>query len=355
MLVKAEEKVFFDIELFDLKINDHSEKLLKYFNEGKIKHVVDEIEEQIRELLFVDNPEMIFENSKMIRIDNKIISIKNGIWVFFPWKDTLVHCLDEVDFKRLKINRNLNLITSDEQTQITTKKIGIVGLNVGNPGAVCMALTGLGNFFKISDLDPLSVSNLNRFRAGICDLGINKSILTGRQMLEINPFLKIDVLPDGISVDTIDSFLSEPKIDILVEEMDNLKLKILMRERAKHFKIPVLMVTGNAENVIIDVERYDQDNNLEIMNGLLSKEVYDSIENNIKSVKQKIELARDFMGIEVLDKKLIDSFSLVGKTLAGIPQLAESSFMRGAAICYFARKILYGENIKSGRYHLKIK
>ncbi len=71
-------------------------------------------------------------------------------------------------------------------------------------------------------------------------------------------------------------------------------------------------------------------------------------------MRERILLARDFMGVKNLTLRLQKSFLLVGSRLAGIPQIAESSFLRGAALCYFARQIATGAHAPSGRYVLKM-
>lgn len=210
---------------------------------------------------------------------------------------------------------------------------------------------------KFADFDGLSLSNLNRFRAGVCDLGLNKAILSARQAYEINPFLDIEMLEHGIRPEDIERFLLKPKIDVLIEETDNLKLKIAIREKAREHRIPVLMVTGNGENIIIDIERYDQNQRLPLLNGYLKQGIIDKIKEiqpGKGTLKERIFLARDFMGMKYLTKRLRESFLLVGSRLAGIPQLAESSFLRGAALSYLVRQITIGKKVPSGRYYLKL-
>jgi hypothetical protein len=138
--------------------------------------------------------------------------------------------------------------------------------------------------------------------------------------------------------------------------MDNLKLKILMRDKAREFRVPLIMVTGNSENVIIDVERYDIDTDLLVLNGYLKQEVIDSINNINKdaTLTDRVLLARDFIGKDFLTQRLQQSFLEVGKSLASIPQLSESSFLRGAVLGYVARQILTGEQMPSGRFSVNL-
>ena len=69
---------------------------------------------------------------------------------------------------------------------------------------------------------------------------------------------------------------------------------------------------------------------------------------------ERMLLARDFMGARYLHSRLRSSFLKVGKTLAGIPQIAESSFLRGAAICYVVRQIASRAKMPSGRYFIHL-
>jgi hypothetical protein len=243
------------------------------------------------------------------------------------------------------------LLTQEEQKKFATAHIGFAGLNVGNPGAVCIALEGGSQRMKLADLDGLSVTNLNRFRAGLPDLGINKATLTARQILEIDPYYELELHEKGIAPNTVDTFIGEPKIDLLVEEMDALPLKIAVRETAKRLKVPVIMVTGNGEGVLLDVERYDIEPDLPILNGLMESQVLEAIMHPTSlAPREKVALARDFMGSAYLDARLLDSFEKFGSELVGIPQLAESSFIRGAALCYAAKAIILGRQLSSGRY-----
>ena len=314
----------------------------------KRPYTVDDIVGQVKELELVKNPNLLL-NPEKLDLNKKY----ETVWVYYSWRNTIVHCLNKQDFKYLRTSRNQDLITKDEQNKFEKFRVGIAGLNVGNPGALCLALEG-DIEMKLADNDTLSLSNLNRFRAGLPDLGINKAILTARQIYEINPFARLEVFERGISDKNIDQFLLKPKLDVLVEETDNLSLKIEIRELARKNKIPVIMVTGSGPDVIIDIERFDKEPNLPLMGGYLEKSVIDGIRTGPKTFSEKIKLAQDFMGVKYLHPRLVESFRLVGSRLAGIPQIAESSFLRGASIAYFVRQIAQGSKISSGRYYLKL-
>ncbi len=344
-----------ELHIFDLKNTKHRQEVSNLLKKEQIVSVVDEYNTQKEELNLVKNPYLITKNQ-----DKKIRAtfiVKEGKWIFYPWNKTLVHVLDQKDFKTLRLSRNNALITSKEQERLGNSRIGIAGLNVGNPVALCMALEGIGSEMRYADNDILSLSNFNRFRASLSDLGLNKAVLSARQALEVNPYLNIRVFDKGVDPQNIQEFLLKPRVDILVEEMDNLSLKIKIRESAKAAHIPVVMVTGNGEDVILDVERYDLDGDLKILNGYLKPDILKKVlklDPKTSRFRDRLFLARDFMGSKYLANRLKKSFLMVGSSLAGIPQLAEASFLRGALVTNVARKIILGENIKSGRYFLRI-
>lgn len=325
--------------IFNLRKFIDQKELFKLVKMRKISEVIDNFAEDRKELVEMGS------------------AAAPDVWIYYPWNRALVHTFSSQNYSMVRTSRNRNLILPKEQEKFADIKVGIAGLNVGNPAALCLALEGGANYMKFADNDTLSLSNLNRFRACVTDLGTNKAVLSARQIYEINPFASVEVWPEGISEERMDEFFLNPKIDILIEEMDNLKLKIAIRERARAHKIPVLMVTGNGENVIIDVERFDLNPKLPLLNGKLRKEVLKkiySLRYDGGTIKDKVLLARDFMGAVLLTKRLRQSFHLVGSSLAGIPQLAESSFLRGAALCYFVRQIAIGKKVHSGRYELRL-
>lgn len=274
----------------------------------------------------------------------------------YPWRNVAIRVVEESAYQELRTNRNRNLITNKEQSIFADAHIAFAGLNVGNPGAVCIALEGGARSMSLVDPDILSTTNLNRFRAGLFDIGLNKAELTARQILEIDPYYKLSVSTGGLTSKSLTRFLTEPKARVLVEEMDALPLKLLIRDKARKLGIPVVMVTGIGEGILLDVERYDLDQNTPLLNGLLAATVGDQIRSGAPIPPQKkIELAHDFIGSHHLEQRLNESFEEVGNSLSGIPQIAESSFLRGAAITWAVRTIVCGGDIFSGRYSFAFK
>lgn len=343
--------------IFDLSKKNDKNIVEKLFIDNKISFVIDDFDEQKNELKIVNNPSIIFQKKRKKEKTLKILkNVEQGCWVYFPWKNALVHCLDKGVYRKVRLARNKNLITSDEQKKLLSKKIAVIGLNVGYAGALVCALEGIGKSFELFDLDTLSLSNLNRFPAGLADIGLNKGVLTARHMHEIDPFLHINVYEQGMDYTKVENFFITSKPDIIIEEVDNLKLKLIIRKLAKKYGVPVVMVTGSGQDVILDIERYDKQKNLKILNGLLDKNVQNMIEKEdcAISMKEHIKLARDFMGKKWLHDRLVSSFDDVGAGLSGIPQLGEATFLRGATLAHSVRRIILGEKIPSGRFVISI-
>jgi hypothetical protein len=328
---------------------DDAEALARLRKSQPSLQVVDTLADQLTELAEIDHPGNLGKPAAPIEVRDT-----DGVWAYYPWRNTVVRTLPEPDYRRLRTSRNQLLITPEQQTSLAHIRVAIAGLNVGNPAAVCLALEGGAERMRFADFDTLSVSNLNRFRAGLSDLGQNKAVLSARQVYEINPYARLEVWKEGIKPGEEAGFLED--IDLLVEEMDNLPLKLSIREEARRRRIPVIMVTGNGANVIIDIERFDTDPDLPLLNGHLKPAVIGQIKNPkpVAGIQARVLLARDFMGQEFLTPELRASFLQIGQTLAGIPQLAESSFLRGAAVCHMVRRIAIGAPAPSGRYNLNL-
>jgi molybdopterin/thiamine biosynthesis adenylyltransferase len=115
-----------------------------------------------------------------------------GSWVYYPWRNQLTHLLPKSTFRDLRLDRNRHRITHAEQSVLLDKCIGIVGLSVGSAGLTTMVLEGVGGRFRIADFDALDVSNLNRLRASVLDVGVNKAVMAARAILEIDPYLEVE-------------------------------------------------------------------------------------------------------------------------------------------------------------------
>lgn len=318
----------------------------------------DGLEEQLRELFLIRNPQEKYSKSpkKFIEFLKKMIGNKKtdqfGNWFYFNWSRTLVHFLPEDLHLELRTARNKNLITEEEQEIFYHSSIAIAGLSIGSHAAYTIAMMGGSKHLRLADPDVLSGSNLNRVRYDYSQVGELKGDLALRGINMVNPYSDIKLFTNGVTKQNMDKFLASPKIDLLIEEVDNLSLKFELRFAAKKLGIPVVMATDNGDNVILDVERYDLEPNLPVFNGLVGDLSY---EDFCEIPKETLPmLVGNIVGIDLVTPGVFESLSEVGKTLYSWPQLGSAANMSGSVLAYVSRKIVNKVKIKSGKYDLNI-
>lgn len=326
-------------------------RLLKS-NNGTI--VIERIKSELEEIYRLKNPYSRFnyKESEKNYFINKILNGKNiqefGVWVYSPWSKTLVHFLPEDLHFFLRTGRNKLLINEEEQKVFYNSSVAIAGLSVGSHAALTIIMMGGAKKINLADPDIISGSNLNRIRVGFQNIGTNKTVLISRSILEINPYSQIKAFFNGLNKKNLKDFLfdkSGKKISLLIEEMDNIELKINIRKICKKNCIPVIMATDNGDNIIVDVERYDKEPNLKLFNGRFPRF------SNKKIPKRKMhKLIAKLAGVEMATDRMLISVDEVGKSLYSWPQLGTAATLSGSVLAYLTRNILLGEKIKSGRY-----
>lgn len=271
-----------------------------------------------------------------------------GRWVFYPWSRTLCHVLPEADFRFLRAVRNRYKITPAEQDALAGKTVAVAGLSVGLAAAVTMALEGVGRRFRLADFDALGLSNLNRLRAGVPDLGTNKAVLAARQLYELDPYLDVAVFADGVREDNVGAFLGGA--DLLVEECDDLAMKVRLREEARRLRLPVLMDTS--DRGLLDIERFDREPDRPLFHGLAGD--VRAAELAGLSIKEKIPFVLRILDADRLSPAAAASLVEVGETVTGWPQLASAVALGGALVADAARRVLLGDLADSGRYSVDL-
>src|SRR4051812_46889868 len=195
----------------------------------------------------------------------------------------------------------------------------MTGLSVGNMAAITFALEGIGGSFWGADYDHLILSKLNRVGSGVPDLSLNKSVLTVREMYEIDPYLEIQRFPEGITEENIDAFLLEgDKLDLLVEECDDLYLKIAIRERCRELGIPVIMETS--DRGLLDIERFDLEPDRPVLHGLIGDTRAETLRG--LSTKEKVPIVLELVGGYSMSTRMAASLPEINHSITTWPQLA---------------------------------
>lgn len=347
-----------DLSVFPELLNPEDSKDWKRICDLRSNSTVfisDEIFSQVSDLIKANHPESQLTKDQLgLRVEEffaEIESDKYGNWFYYPWKNVLVHLLPEEDFIKVRTIRNNYKITPLEQELLAKKKVGIVGLSVGQSVALAMALERSCGEMRLADFDTLELSNLNRIKAGVTSLGVEKLVIAAREISEIDPYLKLTLYREGVHEGNVEDFLTRDGVlDLVVDECDSFDIKILLREKAKSHRIPVMMDTS--DRGMLDIERYDIEPDRKIFHGFLGEVDPESLKS--LSNTQKVAFGLKITGLETLSPRMKASLLEVGQSITSWPQLASGVFLGGASVSHVARKLLIGEKVKSGRYYVDL-
>lgn len=157
--------------------------------------------------------------------------------------------------------------------------VGVIGASVGGNLVEGVVRELRPRRIKVADPDWVELNNLNRFERGnLFSLGrsrraradmknafdmprINKAEFVAYTQQLVDPYSEWFVYPEGLGQENLDEFLlgngnDEPRLDFVVEEADDLPLKMLVRARCRQLKIPVLMLTDFGHAAIAHLQDF---------------------------------------------------------------------------------------------------
>ena len=269
-------------------------------------------------------------------------------WVYYPWRRSLVSLLGPRSFRTLRLDRNRNKISREEQSVLGRQRIGVVGLSVGHAIAHTLALEGLCGELRLADLDEIELSNLNRIPGTVLDLGLNKATVTARRVAELDPYLTILVEPAGLAAENLDRFLDG--LDVLIEECDSLDVKVLVREGARARGIPVIMETS--DRGLLDIERFDLEPGRPLFHGLLGG--VESADLVGLSTKDKVPHVLRILEPQELSARMAASMAEIDETVTTWPQLGSDITLGAASVATAVRRIGTGQDMPSGRIRVDL-
>ena len=227
-----------------------------------------------------------------------------------------------------------------------------MGLSVGQSVSITMSMERSFGELRIADFDSLELTNLNRIRTGVQNLGLPKTTIVAREIAEIDPFLKVTIFKEGLTEDNIDDFLTRGgQLDVLVDECDGLEMKVLMREKANPLGIPVVM--DMSDRGVLDIERFDVNKDYPLLHGLIEGLNYEKLAQ-LKTYEEKVPFLLPIIDDRTLSKRLKASMVEIGTSLVTWPQLASAVAYGGAVAGDICRKILLKHEIPSGRFILDL-
>jgi nitroreductase/molybdopterin/thiamine biosynthesis adenylyltransferase len=341
--------------LFSLRSEPDRARLEELLASGDSIFVHDTLEMQLAELIETRTPDRKLTPEE---IHERALAHAGGnletygIWVYYPWSRRLVRVLPEREYEELRTSRNRNKITRKEQDALGKLRIGIAGLSVGQSTAVTLALEGVGGIFRLADFDALSLSNMNRLRAGAHEIGVDKTAIVAREIYELNPYAKIEIFDRGITDDSLPAFFGEGQaaLDLLFEECDDLKMKVRLRHEARKRRIPVLMETS--DRGLFDVERFDKEPTRPPFHGLVGE--LDPEKLGGMTTYEKVPIVLAIIGAKTMSKRMAASLIDIDATLKTWPQLASAVALGSAINTDAARRIALGKFSSSGRYFVDV-
>jgi len=345
--------------VFDPADAEDRRRLEELVSSGRVWETSDTLQAQLCDLAMARRP----GNKRDADVDRILAGVplsEYGRWVYYPWSGRLVRLLPPGPFRELRLDRNRPKVAPAEMARLAEFTVGIAGLSVGNAAALTLALEGTVGHLRLADFDTLELSNMNRIRAGVYDIGQAKTVLAARQIAEFDPYLGISVL-DGIGPDNVEEFLLGgldlgPPLDAVIDECDSLSVKFLLRQRARARGLPVLMETS--DRGMLDVERFDLEPARPLFHGLTG-DTADVGDGGLSVGDDAAKARKAAVALRLLDEQMIStdlaaSFVEMGSTISSWPQLASDVILGGASITAAIRSLALGAPMPSGRRYLDL-
>ncbi len=328
-----------------------------------LKHkprVIDTYDQQLKELFILRNPALHITSSKFKQkfadFQKETLtgqeSWQAGRWIYLSWRHTLIHLLEDKDYQTVRTGRNRHLITPNEQEIFYNSTIGIAGLSVGNSIALSIVLSGGGRHIKLADPDTLELTNINRIRTSLTEITEPKVYLTARQIYELDPYADIQLFTAGITSKNINDFCHD--LDIIIDEIDNLPIKIELRKQARKHKIPLVMATDNGDSGIIDIERHDQSSDIKFFHGRAGPDIEQQVKQPLPPPVVGRIIGEKLIGYDLIEPRLQKSLLEIGQTIPTWPQLGTTTLLNGAAVAVAIRRILTNQPVINNRAVLSL-
>lgn len=305
-----------------------------------------------------------------------------GVYAYYSGRNDLVRYCPKRWHRVVAVASNSMLIADFERSWSEIRDIfdrsviAVAGCSVGGSIVHAVAMDIRPDHIKIADKSLYKMENINRVRLGYWDVVAsdagrntpadlmlrNKADVTAAQLYAIDPFLSVYVYNEGLSERNIARFFDgagdEPKTNIVIEEVDDPRMKLLIREEARKRRVPVIMATDAGSAVQLDILRYDHDAGLPLTYGTTDKELYakmNAVYDNPGDRKMFFAFVDALIGPSYRQGELariIDGKTEI-PTSTIIPQLGSTVAVAGGLVAETAARILLGEQYSPRVYFNK--
>ena len=174
---------------------------------------------------------------------------------------------------------------------------------------------------------------------------MSKVVLAAREVAELDPYIRVVAYPGGVEERTIADFVAGA--DVVVDECDDLEMKVRLREHARAAGRPVVMATSHRG--MLDVERFDLEPDRPTFHGLLG-DVTSAALGGL-TTKEKVPYVIRILDPASLTDRAAASMVEVKESVSTWPQLASDVALGGAMVANAVRRIALGELTASGRFY----
>lgn len=249
---------------------------------------------------------------------------------------------------KLATSRNRLLVTPSEQETLCRATVGFFGLSVGSHAATTWAMLARPHAIKIADPDGIDGTNLNRIRVGWSHVGRRKVDVVAALLSDMHPAMAIETLTETSPASMEDFCQSTPATSCIVDEIDDIGGKIVLRQIARKMRIPLISAVDVGENVLLDVERYDRNADQQMFLGRLPG--IESLDVAALDRRERARLIIALVGLDHNSDAMLTSLLEIGKSIDTWPQLGSTATIAGGIVATTIKRVLLGERVLSGRY-----
>ncbi len=237
---------------------------------------------------------------------------------------------DSMNYSEM-FDRNIGVLTQDEQIKIRNKKVAIIGCGgMGGISAQIIARTGIGGV-AVADPDKFEVVNINnQYTAFKSTIGKNKATVLGDFLRDINPEMDVVTFEEGLNESNVKEIIDSSDIIFDCVDFNELYYSYILNEAARKSKKYVLapQAIGYGCSVLVfDPNGMTLNDYLGLRDGMSREEVNSVIIPPEKWAPIELPYIENEIIEKVVTKKIPIPNIALAQTLAASMMSAEAIFI----------------------------